>query len=166
MRDPDALREGHPVRVAPRGADEGGSRRACSGKERVEILTSVSQYYLLKGRSSPWTDEDVLWNPAQRVSQIYMGYVQVLERVLSMESGLVDLHVDEIEVDPDRLAAFARRLLEELVRTNHDVFAAQIRAVLGPAVVMADRAGRPLKPIIPREGELLAEARVFRTLPR
>ena len=60
---------------------------------------------------------------------------------------------DEIEVDPDRLEAFALRLLEELAQTNHPVNferrferplweelaqtnhpvkAAQIRAVLGP----------------------------------
>jgi hypothetical protein len=140
------------------------------GGAQVETPASVSQYYVLKGRSSlsghPSTPEDVLWNPAQRVSQIYIGYVQVLERVWSIESGLVDLGIDEIEVDPDRLEAFARRLLEELAQTNHEVKAAQIRAVLGPAVVMADRAGRPLKPLTPREGELLAEARVLRGLPR
>lgn len=95
-----------------------------------------------------------------------MSDVQVLEKTLSIESGLVDLHTDEIEVDPDRLEAFARRLLEELARNEHPVLAAQIRAVLGPAVVMADRAGRPLEPGTPREGELLAEARVLRHIAR
>jgi hypothetical protein len=104
---------------------------------------------------------------------------------LSIESGLVDLHTDEIEVDPDRLEAFARRLLEELAQTNHEVKADQIRAVLGryaptnhpvkaaqiwavlgPAIVMADRAGRTLKPATPRQGELLAEARALRGLAR
>ena len=103
-----------------------------------------------------------MWFPGNRSSQIYMSDVQVLEGVFSIESGLVDLRTDEIEVDPERREAFARRLLEELARDEHPTLAAQIRAVLGPAVVMADRARRPLEPGTPREGELLAEARVLR----
>jgi hypothetical protein len=132
----------------------------------------------------PWKSEGVLWNPGNYTSQKYIRYVQALEKELSIESGLVDLQTDEIEVDPDRLEAFARRLLEELAQSNHEVNAAQIRpvlgrysqtnhpvktqiwAVLGPAVVMADRAGRPLNARTPRECELLAEARTLSGLSR
>jgi len=86
----------------------------------------VSQYYVLKGRSTlshdqPWSEDDVLWNPGQDTSQVFLSDVQVLEKMFSIESGLVDPHIDEIEVDPDRLEAFARRLLEELARTTHEV---------------------------------------------
>ena len=125
----------------------------------------MSQYYVLKGRShvsydSPWPEDDVLWNPGQYKSLAYMAYVQVLERELSIESGLVDMQIDEIEVDPDRLETFARRLLEELAQTSDEVNAAQIRpvrygtgAVLTVGPYMPDSSGEILRWVLQMDGE-------------
>jgi hypothetical protein len=95
-----------------------------------------------------------VWNPSNAIGALYLKQAAAIGEQFALDPGL-PFASDEVAVDLDRFVPFARRLLAEYAASDHDVWRALVAGVLGPAVVMVDRAGAALEPGTPAEADVL-----------
>jgi hypothetical protein len=100
---------------------------------------------------------ETVWSPALTVGQIYEGFIRTLSESLGQPSGFTCNAADHVMIDAEVFVDFVLRLLSK--SRGHPLLAEQIRAVLGPSVVMLDRSGTTLHAARPAEERLLGEAR-------
>ena len=73
----------------------------------------MSQYYHL--------NEQMLWNPSNGVSGLFLHQVRMFEQELDLPSGVGPMEGDESQIAPALLEKFIAALLAWRGRTNHVV---------------------------------------------
>jgi hypothetical protein len=93
----------------------------------------VSQYFQ--------DGDDVLWNPATRVAQLFTDTAEALARLVERPTGLGPMAEDECQVDVPVFAAFVDELVRRYARSNHSVLKSLMDGFTGTAIVLVERAG-------------------------
>jgi hypothetical protein len=109
----------------------------------------VSIFFLVGGES--------LWNPASTRGMRYLEAAADYGTRVGLDPGL-PFESDEVAVDLARFGVFARRALEDYVAAR-EAGRETLGWVLGPAVVMLDRAGQPLEAATAEQADALTWAR-------
>ena len=87
-------------------------------------------------------DELTVWSPALRTGNIYAGFVNVVEEEFRQGTGFTAIASDMVRIDGPVFARFVNLLLNALDAPNvNSVLAWLLRSILGPSVVMLQRAG-------------------------
>jgi hypothetical protein len=91
----------------------------------------VSVYFEVSGTS--------IWNPASRIGVLFAEQLEAVARFAEMETGVSTMGADTFVVAPATLAALAGQLVTTYESSNHPVLRSQLRAVLGPLLVLVSR---------------------------
>ncbi|MGZ5415491.1 MAG: DUF6086 family protein [Aeromicrobium sp.] len=86
-------------------------------------------------------DNEVLWNPSNGASRVFLGQVRLFEDELSTASGLGPMEADECRIDAEQFAAFAQALLSYSQTTNHQVLHTLMDGVVVTVLALVERAG-------------------------
>ena len=100
---------------------------------RVSHHGVVSVYFEIRGVP--------VWNPASTVGVFYADQLEAAARFAGLESGLSSLSADRFVVDPTVFGALINQLISTYDGSKHTVLRYQLRAILGPGLVMLSRAG-------------------------
>ncbi|XRQ07191.1 DUF6086 family protein [Actinomadura welshii] len=85
--------------------------------------------------------DDVLWNPATRVAQVFMDMAAAHARLLGTPSGLGPMEADECEVDVAAFAAFTDALVRYYAGSNHPVLRSLMEGFVATALAVVRRGG-------------------------
>jgi hypothetical protein len=103
--------------------------------------------------------EDTVWSPALRVGDLYVRYLREIADMLGVPTGLTAVASDMYEIDVDAYGSLVRKIADLYFSSGHLVLRGLIGGMLGPSVVVLERAGRPLSPQSDEEREFIARAR-------
>lgn len=93
--------------------------------------------------------DDVLWSPSNQVGRLFKGQAEVIASVFDIPSGLGDIIEDECDIDPVLFGKFLSQLVRQHDTTAHPILKSLIVGFIGPALVLADRAGLSLPDLPP-----------------
>jgi hypothetical protein len=93
----------------------------------------VSQYYDM--------GDQVLWNPSNGASRLFMSQVSVYQAELGLPSGIGPMQDDECQIVPIVFKEFVEALLAWHRRASHAVMAALSEGFVATMLVLAERAG-------------------------
>ncbi|MFE6749410.1 DUF6086 family protein [Kitasatospora purpeofusca] len=84
----------------------------------------------------------ILWYPALRVGQLYVGIATEVGAVLNVPTGLIDNErLGGSDVELDTFQQFTQAAYDWYCGTNHLVLRGLVRGMLLPAIVMLDNGG-------------------------
>ncbi|MCH6163480.1 DUF6086 family protein [Streptomyces marispadix] len=87
-----------------------------------------------------------VWNPANQVGKIFVGQVELVSRILGVESGVEPIIEDECHIDAEKFSAFTSSLSSTVRRTNNFAFRELLQGVLEVCAVLVSRAGSTVSP--------------------
>lgn len=93
----------------------------------------MSQYFEAAGTT--------LWNPSNGVASLFLRTADAVAPLVELPTGISPGRADEHEVDPDTFAALVDALVTRYLSSNHPVLRSLLEGFLGPALVLAERAG-------------------------
>ncbi|GAA2865524.1 DUF6086 family protein [Nonomuraea rubra] len=96
----------------------------------------MSQYYQV--------GDQVLWNPSNGVSALFMRSAHALAPETGLPTGLGPMRSDECQIDLEAFAAFVSALVERYERSNHPVLHALMEGFIATALVLVQRGGAEL----------------------
>ncbi|MBF6214694.1 hypothetical protein IU433_25710 [Nocardia puris] len=108
---------------------------------------------------------ETVWSPALRVGDLYVRAALNIADVLGVPSGLTAEAEDLWQIDIDAFEGLITAVREVYFTRHHEIQRALLAGVLGPAIVMLDRAGRPIEPRSTAERDFAAWARTL-SMPR
>lgn len=82
----------------------------------------MSQFFMAGDR--------ILWNPSNRVAQIFVGQLRAIERVDGVDAGFSETTYDEYHIDVAALAALTRALSDTRSSSNNTVLRLELAGVL------------------------------------
>ncbi|MDI3387919.1 DUF6086 family protein [Streptomyces sp. B-S-A8] len=89
-------------------------------------------------------DGVTLWNPSNGTARLFLHQVSFYENELALPSGIGPMVDDDAAVDPPVLHAFATALVRWRLTARHPVLSALSDGFVATALVLAERAGRPV----------------------
>ncbi|GGN87837.1 hypothetical protein GCM10010112_70830 [Actinoplanes lobatus] len=89
-------------------------------------------------------DDLTLWNPSNRVAQLFYRSCAAVAPVVGLPPGVVDNCRDEYEVDLDVFVPFVDALVREYRASSHAVLRSLLEGLLPAAMVLVQRAGGEL----------------------
>ncbi|UBU12594.1 DUF6086 family protein [Nonomuraea gerenzanensis] len=104
----------------------------------------MSQYYQV--------GEQVLWNPSNGVSALFLRSAQALAPEAGLPTGLGPMRSDECQIDLETFTAFVGALVDRYERTNHPILHALMEGFIATALVLVQRAGAELGRSAPGDG--------------
>ncbi|GAA2216080.1 DUF6086 family protein [Nonomuraea monospora] len=96
----------------------------------------MSQYYQV--------GEQVLWNPSNGVSALFLRSADALAPETGLPTGLSPMENDECQIDLEVFTAFVSALVERYERTNHPILHALMEGFIATALVLVQRGGAEL----------------------
>ncbi|WP_329021525.1 DUF6086 family protein [Streptomyces sp. NBC_00690] len=85
-----------------------------------------------------------VWNPSNRVAEIFVGHARVVARAYSMESGIGEIIDDECEIDHRLFLEFISSLATSHERSNNQPLRELLEGVITVGLVLLARAGDSL----------------------
>jgi hypothetical protein len=85
-----------------------------------------------------------LWRPDDRVASLFLGHAELFADLLGVPSGIGDVINDECSVDDSVLEAFCAASLAEYSATDQGIQRTLTVGFIATALVLLDRAGRPV----------------------
>jgi hypothetical protein len=104
---------------------------------------AITQIWFRTG-SSQVTPEVGLWRAGDRVAGLFLGHAALLADFLGVPSGLGNVIDAECRVDDSLLDAFCVASLTEYGATDQGIQRALTVGCIATALVLLDRAGRPV----------------------
>jgi len=103
----------------------------------------VSQYFQ--------TGDLVLWNPANRVAELFFRTSEAIAPTVGLETGIAPVPADEYEIDLDAFTVFVDALVHRYLSSSHTILMSLLEGFTATALVMVQRAGRgvPALAVIP-----------------
>ena len=66
-------------------------------------------------------NDEIVWSPALRTGQLFLGQTQLFEQLLQLPSG-IEMHVDdELQIDVERFTVFVQSLVDWVSSTRSDI---------------------------------------------
>ncbi|WP_329133561.1 DUF6086 family protein [Streptomyces sp. NBC_01476] len=92
-----------------------------------------------------------LWRPDGRVAGLFLGHAELFADLLGVPSGIGDVINDECSVDDSVLEAFCAASLAEYGATDQGIQRTLTVGFIATALVLLDRAGRPVPTTVATE---------------
>jgi hypothetical protein len=96
----------------------------------------VSQYFKI-GRQ-------ILWNPSNGVSGLFMRSAEALAPVAGLPTGLGAMKADECQVDLAAFTAFVSALVRRYEQSNHPILHSLMGGFIATALVLVERGGQTI----------------------
>jgi hypothetical protein len=90
--------------------------------------------------------DQLVWNPANAVGQVFLRLVEALEPQAGAETGITTLIPgDTYGIEPEKLRAFTETLLGWYFNTNHPVYRDLFGGVLKCCLVLLERSDNAIE---------------------
>ncbi len=103
--------------------------------------------------------EKNVWNPASGVGNYFLGSIQLLEKMLEIESGIVSPVADQIEIDADKLHKFLNELMNFIEQTNNTPMMVMIAGVTEILLGLNESLNNPLPKATPKNRVLIERSK-------
>lgn len=103
--------------------------------------------------------EDTMWSPALRVGNLYVRFLREIADFLGESPGMTSSDSDTYKIDLDVYQSLVWKMVDLYFSSGSFVMRQLVEGVLGPSVVVLERAGRPLSLRSDEEREFVARAR-------
>jgi Family of unknown function (DUF6086) len=84
--------------------------------------------------------EITLWNPAMRVSRLFLGQIRLFESELALASGFGPMEADECQVNLAVFEPFAQSLAADRTLRHHQVWLTLAEGFVVTVLAIAERA--------------------------
>ncbi|WP_405007283.1 DUF6086 family protein [Kitasatospora purpeofusca] len=105
----------------------------------------------------------ILWYPALRVGQLYVGIAAEVGALLNVPTGLIDnerLGGSDVELDTFR--QFTQAVYDRYCGTNHLVLHGLVRGMLLPSIVMLENGGGSITRTLQDEADLFDDYDLYK----
>ncbi|WP_370010970.1 DUF6086 family protein [Nocardia cyriacigeorgica] len=102
--------------------------------------------------------DETVWSPSLQVGELFVGMLQSTAASLGMKSGLSPIASDMWEIDIDDFERLVVKLYDLHLSTSHSVLRSMIEGIIGPCLVILERAGRPIIPVGDAGRQLIDQA--------
>jgi hypothetical protein len=92
----------------------------------------MSQYFQL--------GDQVLWNPATRVAQLYVGLSDAMSALIDQPTGIGPVIADEYAIDLPVFESFVGALVLHYQRATHSIMKSMMDGFIATSMVMLERA--------------------------